>query len=318
MFHDVVDNVVVICTKNRPQLLSKLLLSLGNQVRTTSFDVLIIDSSDFDLDLDQIQENLKVEFKVDVVKCDKTLSLPRKRNLSLEYLAKRAYSFVHFFDDDVVLEPQYLPKIIETFKSKQIVGVTGLDISRAPYEPSRISCLLGLDSRNSGKILASGANTFPKEIYGNQVFQIEWLPGCAMSFRLEKILDLRFDERRRFVGEDTDFTFRASKVGDLLFQPLAKYHHSSSTSNIPNSNHKVWDHVDHLVFFSIENSHKIKPWKCYVFLLANSVLFFKSSLQHAKFHLFKLSVKYLFGSFRYILLVRVLKPISIKKQKSRG
>jgi GT2 family glycosyltransferase len=172
--------------------------------------------------------------------------------------------------------------------------------------PSKISCLVGLDSRQSGIILASGQNIMPKILQGIDCSLVEWMSGCAMSYRFEIIKYLEFDERRYFIGEDTEFSHRVSKRGRLIFNSRAIYRHASSKLDAPNSNHQIADHVHHLALFSIDYQERIRPLAVKIMLMSKGFYYCFQGIKKLEVGLFNYGIKYIWSPIIYSKLIRNL------------
>src|SRR5262249_12174301 len=149
---------VVICTKDRPELLAACLESLEGQTRRPQ-EIAIIDASakparDATDRLARSMPDCRVALIGSVP------GLPRQRNIGARATTG---SVVVYLDDDVVLEPGYLAAIARTFEddcSGQIGGVGGAQIpDPTPREPflRRLACrLFLLDTYGRGIVKRSG------------------------------------------------------------------------------------------------------------------------------------------------------------------
>lgn len=239
-------NVVVICTRNRPDHVSRLIENLAKQTLRPEL-VLIIDGSDEPKTLTSGSTHregisgLSQHLQIEVIAA--APGLPKQRNIALDALSGRA-EVVHFFDDDVEIDPSYLEFIWEAFSAEQnLVGASGDVINAHPARPSVVQRILLLKSRKGGVVLSSGVNIgVPGQ---KQSKAIMWLPGCAMSYRLDAIADLKFDEARSgyALGEDVDFSARAGLVGPLRYVEKAKLMHNFAMSNRLSANDLARDDV---------------------------------------------------------------------------
>lgn len=223
-------SVLVICTRNRPvDIFECLTTVLVQSVMPTK--ILVVDSSDGDE-----TEKLCEEFiaskgleSLSYVHSEKGLTLQRNIGLGL---VQSKFDIVHFVDDDVLLGVSYIEEINQAFQANTaLVGASGMVLG-GTRRPPRLTARLALrDSKIPGKVLASGYNVGAHET--NQPCFIDWMPGCSMSFRLEAISGLVFDERRSgyALGEDVDFGLKASARGLLQHVPEAKLVHKLSPVN---------------------------------------------------------------------------------------
>ncbi len=160
-------------------------------------------------------------------------NLTFQRNVSLGMLsALDDDTRIHFFDDDVILGSQYLERVSKRFDLyPDIDGICARTSDNADKNPSMYMRFFMLDSIFSGRVLPSGVNVAFKDSSGS--YEVEWLAGCCMSYRLNRIRDLRFDESRKGVGwgEDVDFSYRLSKSCKLICMTDLEITHSLSLTN---------------------------------------------------------------------------------------
>lgn len=218
---------IVVCSRNRPDVLARLLDWLFETAPADS-RVIVVEGSDPDLLLsaDLVQRWSAAGLVHRVTRPQ----LTHQRNLALEML--QGEDFVHFIDDDAWPSPAYFAQIEAVLlEHPDAAGAGGLPIYREQRpSPSRraFKTIFLLDSRHSGRLLRSGANVPYRDLDG--VHRVDWLAGCSMSFRVSRIHGLRFDEARRGVGwgEDVDFSLRASERGALFVSAQAHIEHRMS------------------------------------------------------------------------------------------
>ena len=227
---------VVICTRNRPD---DLKLTLGRLRSTTKgVDVLVADSSDPD----------PAEEVAAIVEADgSTLltcapGLARQRNQALDWLAaeRPGAAYVHFIDDDTEVLPDYLASIERTFAQRpEVAGVGGVVTNQSRPRHIGPKAFFGLYSRTPGQVLPSGRPTIG-HYEGWEATDPQWLPGCAMSFRLAQLDGIRFDDRLEgySLGEDLYFSFEVAGHHPLAIDPQARViHHFSPTNR--HSRHRI-------------------------------------------------------------------------------
>lgn len=218
----------VICTKNRPSELTNVVSDLLIQSSPVEM-ILIIDGSD-SMFHTQINSLRGLDSKIKVFLTESGLC--KQRNIALGKLPKTG--IVTFFDDDVRIQPDYLACVERTFSSDEtICGVGGRtsEIAEQFGFGKLILRIIGADSRKSGKVLKSGVNI---PFYDDSsTYKVDWLPGCCMSFKLEIVKKLKFDESRPGVGwgEDVDFSLKVAKFGKLVINPSSPVVHLRSKIN---------------------------------------------------------------------------------------
>ena len=224
-------DALVICTRNRIDDIKRCLAS----VEAASYvpqRILVVDSSD-----GRETEEYSAQFKLPITYIRAPRGLIIQRNVALTEIHEQ---IAHFIDDDVEVHPDYFLEILRAFHdSPEVAGVGGAmagvgfgpmaTVGRGP----RLSERLALKSSSRpGRVLRSGFNMqcfdSPKAI------NVDWLPGCSMSFRMSAIRGLKFDERRTLrcpMHDDVDFGLRVSERGPLLYTPNARLIHHLSPTN---------------------------------------------------------------------------------------
>jgi GT2 family glycosyltransferase len=226
--HNNFDLYAVVCTRNRPTELKDVVFDLLGQ-ETPLSKVLIVDSSDLD-NHESIDLIAELDARISVIRTQPGLCLQRNRAL----LELPDYGIVSFFDDDVRLQSNYISEINQVFQSDPKVCGVGGRTDEIPAGTRTIRFrerVFRADSYKSGKLLRSGINI---PFYDNtKIYEVDWLPGCCMSFRLDLIKNLKFDETRPGVGwgEDVDFSLKASKYGKLVISPFPSVRHLQSKLN---------------------------------------------------------------------------------------
>jgi GT2 family glycosyltransferase len=145
---------------------------------------------------------------------------------------------VHYIDDDTILEPAYVDGILATFgadRAGSLGGVGGFVTDQPEHRFRMIDELLGLDSRHEGVVLASGRNI---RVYTEPAhdLDVDWLPGCAMSYRRAVLESEPPNERvgRNRNGEDVELSYRVRQQWRLVVTPRARLRHVTSEVGRPN------------------------------------------------------------------------------------
>jgi hypothetical protein len=132
---------------------------------------------------------------------------------------------VHFIDDDVVVSRGYFSALESELGKGVCIGVTGNQTNvKDPFSGTKRRI-------NYGEVLPSG-RAFG--VYGlSNSREVQWLPGCSMSFLVSAIQNLSFNEQLAgyAIGEDVEFTYRLSQFGPLKYVPAAMLLHNMSPVN---------------------------------------------------------------------------------------
>ena len=222
-------DVLVLCTRNRSSEVRTCLETVRLQTRVPD-RVLVVDSSD-----DDETERIVAGF-AEVWPMGSIIEHQRaERGLTIQRAAgidATTEEIVHFIDDDTVLEPGYFEGIVAAFEAdgdERLGGVGGFVADQPEHRFRRVDAWLGLDSAVEGVVLRSGRNirvyTEPRE-----PLAVDWLSGCAMSFRRAVFAT----ERPNLAlahggnGEDVELSYRVRQHSGLVVTPRARMEHHES------------------------------------------------------------------------------------------
>ena len=220
---------VIVCTRNRSEDLRRYLCSLDKQTQMPD-ELIIVDASEDEETRDFVERRMRMsQYVIKHVRCEPGLTKQRNRGIKE---SKGKYLF--FFDDDVVLDPEYLQVSYETFdhfEGKNIGGVTGR-ITNISKNRSALDALFKkiyfLTEHGKGRLKKSG---FPEHRSDDKLAFVEVFSGCSMAYKREVFSKYLFDERLTDYSymEDVDFSYRVSRKYKLIYQPEAKLVHLSTT-----------------------------------------------------------------------------------------
>tara|TARA_R110002049_G_scaffold55701_2_gene154081 strand:+ start:2921 stop:3838 length:918 start_codon:yes stop_codon:yes gene_type:complete len=214
---------IVICTKDRPDDLNRLLDSITHQNLLPN-SLIVVDGSD-----DPVEHVVKrfSGLNIDYIAV-RPPSLPKQRNVGISRLKKET-DWVGFLDDDLVLEKDSFEQIVNsiyTFKGLKALGGISMmitNVPEAPYSPLR--GLFLLDHKQDGHFTSSACSGMLRKI--NNTIEVQWLSG-GVTFWSKKVLDEHsFDEWFAGTGymEDVDFSYSVSKNYSLAYCGTAKCEH---------------------------------------------------------------------------------------------
>lgn len=283
---------IVICTKDREQVLKNTLNTVFYQTRLPD-EILIVD--DGDLDQDQIVSFVEHN-QINCQYLQKDMpGLTASRNLAVDHAQGEV---ILFLDDDLILEQEYVAGIMEIFErdlTQQIGGVTGT--LKVNYRRGVLPFLrfFGLDGRQPGAILPSGYGVLVREEYITEPIEVKWLSGCNMAYRREVFEHFRFDQRLGAYGwgEDRDFSFRVSHQHKLMATPKAKLVHLKEQSGRINTHRFGFMETNYLYRFFVKNMPKqlvnwvALGWAFVGIMLRNILLAITTSNRRAMFAQFR-------------------------------
>ena len=204
---------VVVATRNRTLMLTKLLDKLESQIVKPDY-VVVIDSSDT---FEQIRGD-GYSFSL-VHEFSKERSTATQRNRALEIVNPET-EFLVFLDDDTHPDEWYIKKGIESLQNNKLIGCSGIAVSWENQKNRKeISNLMKriffLHSSKQG-ILTRGLINVPVSKFGPLLCDSEWLIACAFyDYKTVKHLRFEYDFQGYALGEDVIYSYRASLLGRI-------------------------------------------------------------------------------------------------------
>jgi GT2 family glycosyltransferase len=225
---------VIIPTRNRINDLVRCLQSLITQ-STKPDEILVIDSSNVPIISEQKFQDITTQLNknnIELIYKHTAPGLTYQRNIGTS-LAHG--NIIYFFDDDVVLEPDYIQHMQQIFKQypHYYGGMGTIKNPSTALSINRLLRILFLMQRENG----SGVFTFsgmPTHAYGKKQFQeVTVIGGCGMVYRTEIFKQHQFDETlgKYSYMEDCDFSKRISRTHKLFYNPAARLDHFKSPLN---------------------------------------------------------------------------------------
>ncbi len=257
----------IVATKDRPTDLRRMLGSLEAQSYCPD-QVIIVDGGT------QLVDKVVKEFTtmpITYVRCVPP-SATRQRNRGLTSINSEI-TLIGFLDDDIVLEPDALQKMVEFWeKSPENVGGAAFNMVNHPQlygtwlKSLPLTEKLGLYSKESGKVLPSGFHTMIG--YVPETNFVQWLPTTAVTWCRKIFEEFQFDEW--FDGysylEDLDFSYQVVKKYQLVVVADAHYYHYPSSTGRDNGYIFGKREVKNRIHF-IRKHQEFSPAKCYLALI---------------------------------------------------
>lgn len=287
-------------------------MSLAHQTSTLD-ELIIVDSSDIPL---ISHEAFNCCFCEHIFQCTQLKyrhtkpGLTYQRNIGVDMAHG---DVLYFFDDDVIVEPNYIKEMQRVFAGHcQFGGGMGTITNIVPFKRNinYLVRLLFLIQRNyaSGMFTSSG---MPTHSYGLTTFKnIEVIGGCGFAYRAEIFKTYRFDEHliRYAYMEDCDFSKRVSKTWKLFYNPYAKLMHEKS----PLAREKLLDFrtmfTNHYTYLFFKNFYAERKIRIIPYLWSMCGLFLESMWSTLTHKNLAYVIGYLRGIYQYIFFQRHFLP----------
>ncbi|MDD5170690.1 MAG: glycosyltransferase, partial [Syntrophales bacterium] len=243
----IVNISVIVPTLNRLDELKSFIHSLEKQTYQPR-ELIIVDQSDDDLIRDHIQDYTQSVPLVVKYLSSPEKSLTRAKNMGVSHLAEDI-DLVAFFDDDIVLFPDYLEAMKSFFladKDGKYAVVTGMiqqEDQNNGFRSFLRSLMLCIDSilckffvlssRGNGHFKFNGLPAYCQRAVSVQ--DVEVISGGVSVFRKEILERFKFDGNMKTYCylEDVDIGYRISRSNQNAFLPAAKvWHHHSPSSRL--------------------------------------------------------------------------------------
>lgn len=271
---------IVIPTYNRPDDLRNCIESILKQT-VRPYEIIVVDDGNLQ------EPPLRKECEAASIKyiyLKKNIpGLTASRNAGIK---EASGDIVFFFDDDVILFPDYVKEILNIYKEdikEKIGGVGGATDNITRLTPKdkirkRFEFLFLVTGGREGKVLPSGFCTD----FGTtanpltEASRVDFLCGCSMSFRRKVFDEFLFDTTRYLkygMGEDKDFTYRVSKKYHVVYTPEARLLHMESAVMSPDNFKKARMYTNFVfIFFKSHVMQSRIQWLFFYYALAGFTL----------------------------------------------
>jgi GT2 family glycosyltransferase len=234
---------IVVCTKNRPDEIRSFLENLRSQQSDSLKMVIVVDGSAENDGLQRyLSEGPTIDFNSELITLSTRGGKPTALNLAMTYLENNLLSLdaTVFLDDDITFKLVEIEKGVRYLKENGICGLSPLIINEGDScRRKRFMNRQSIFPQKPGALTRSGENRGinAHNIQGKWK-KTDWLPGGASIYDWNKIRLLRFSEQLEnpdlngyALGDDVDFSIRASEKGVLgCLQEIQVIHSSPSSS----------------------------------------------------------------------------------------
>lgn len=218
---------VIIPTKNRASDLAIAVRSLLGQTLLPE-QVVIVDQSSDDSGFEQVKTGFATApgVRLDYIRDTSLNGAAAARNRAMESATGEIWLFL---DDDVVLEPEFIERLLEVYRnSRQTGGVSGIITN---YRPGPLSQRLwaALFLRGPFRDERQPIYWAADQLRNSEPLPVRQFTGASMSFRASTIRAFRFDSNHPgALAEDTDFCWRLPTGTRLVIAPGARLAHNRS------------------------------------------------------------------------------------------
>jgi glycosyltransferase involved in cell wall biosynthesis len=221
----------IIPTKNRPEDLLEAVKSIVNQLRLPD-QLIIIDQSETSASFDLITSKIAFpeKIKLEYVRDTSIKGLVEAKAASLNFVKT---DIVCFFEDDIVLESDYVLQIERVFlENQKMLGCSGIitnatsgnNFYRFFYRITHVGIFKDLRPDIYAEL----------ESHPNAIVQSNVINGGLSAWRFSLFKQVSFDVKNRFhMMEDYEFSTRVDRMfpGSLFICSAARLEHNYSPVN---------------------------------------------------------------------------------------
>ncbi len=193
-----------------------------------NYETIIVDNASTDESVAAIREYIRKEEIL--ITSDVNGGFSFGNNIGIKYAIKNGTDFCLLLDNDTIVEPNFLDKLIDGFSYSQRCGLT---IGKILYESSRDIIWYAGGSTNGRTAKTSHWRYGERDELENERIQtVTFATGCCMCISRSALEAVGYlDENYFLYEEDADYCCRMLKAGyELLYIPEARIYHKVSAS----------------------------------------------------------------------------------------
>lgn len=213
---------VLVPTKNRPDLVERLLISLSNQTEPVGRIVIVASGRDIKSTVDGFSDRLPIDYYL-----TEQPGQIRQRNIGISKVVDST-PLIACLDDDIELDPSAIKEVVRFWNQAPVsTGGVGLNIVTGKVPRFNLfQQLLFLGHRQPGRVLRSGISTSISHL--EEDISSQWLSGGATVWRREVLVNHphREIDTSWAIGEDLVFSYAVGKKYPLFVCAGARAAHN--------------------------------------------------------------------------------------------
>lgn len=211
---------VIVLNYNRSNDTIECINSLLN-IHYDNYSILVVDNCS----TDESFKILKKEYKqLDVIQTPENMGYTGGVNYGIKYLLKHEYHYILNINNDTIVEPDFLGKLVEAAKKDIDIAITCGTIL---CEHSREIIWYGPGKMVNWRGVAIHINKNKKYYPSSQVMKVNFISGCLMLIRVSCLNDIGLlDERFFMYLDDIEYSNRVLKKGySMIYVPNSIIYH---------------------------------------------------------------------------------------------
>lgn len=183
------------------------------------YEIIVVDNGSQE---DEAAVIRKLFSSVTVLENERNLGFAEGNNVAIRYALSEGADYVMLLNNDTVVDPQMLKRLVEAAKSDDQIAITGpkiyyFDEPRIIWSAGGILKRLGMPAMLGLDEVDRGQHDVLKEV--------DWVTGCALLIKSAVIRQIGLIDARYFYGgfDDSDWCSRARKAGFKVFYAPAAF-----------------------------------------------------------------------------------------------
>jgi GT2 family glycosyltransferase len=228
------------------------------QLDYSAFQIVVVDNGSTDGSPNAIR---KAYPDVMVFEIGENLGYVGGNNMGLDYACSVNSAYALLLNNDTVVTPDFLRRMVEFAESDPIIGIVGPTIYYA--EPANMIWAAGgkLD-RRTGLTLLCGMDEIDHGQFGVEPRQVDFVTGCALLVKTAVVKDVgKLDSRFFAYFEENEWCSRISQAGYKIYHlPMAKIWHKISPDHREHSPQVYYYMTRNRLLFTWLANLGVSPW----------------------------------------------------------
>ncbi|WP_010239491.1 glycosyltransferase family 2 protein [Clostridium arbusti] len=217
---------IVILNFNSFKDTKECLLSL-QKLEYSNYEIIVVDNSS----TDGSYEKLKKEFNTyNIIKSNENLGYANGNNIGIKYALENKADYICVLNNDVIVEDDFLDKIIKVMEDDKDIGLAGPCICK--YHDKNIIQAMGANINLYNGLTQGKYKNYKYSDIPQKDIQVDYLGGACFVCRREVFEKIGFIPENYFLFfEETEFCYKASRRGyKLLCVYESKIYHKGSST----------------------------------------------------------------------------------------
>jgi GT2 family glycosyltransferase len=228
------------------------------QLDYPSYQVVVVDNGSQDGSPDVIRDTHP---DVLVLEAGENLGYVGGNNLGLDYACSRESAYALLLNNDTLVAPDFMVKMVEFAETDQRIGIVGPTIYYAEAMDKIWSAGGKLD-RRTGLTLLDGMDEIDRGQFGESPRQVDFVTGCALMAKIAVINEVgKLDSRFFAYFEENEWCLRVVQAGYKIYHlPTARIWHKISPDHREHSPQVYYYMTRNRLLFTRLANLGITPW----------------------------------------------------------